>query len=358
MALVHGATNTVCPDMRELPKYLASVHPDVLFAVPRLWEKFQVAIEAMAEGSEDAKRCIVVGLERARSMDAGSDVDPDTAAKLVSEHQEKLQAIAPILERIGLDRLKVAFVGGAPCSPEVVRFFRAVDVPLLEAYGSTECSLNIFNRIEEFKTATAGRALPDVELDVAEDGELLVRGPLNFVSYRNDPEKTAETIDADGWVHTGDIVEIDDEGYVKIVDRKKEIIISSAGKNMSPANIEGAIKGESTLIGQVVTIGDGRKFNSALLTLDAEAAPVYAKRLGLDGASLEELAEAPAIRAEIDRAIEAGNARLARPEHVRKYTLLGEAWAPDSDELTPTLKLKRREINKKYNEQIEAMYAE
>jgi long-subunit acyl-CoA synthetase (AMP-forming) len=338
MPLVHGATITVCPDMREFAQYLGAVHPDSLFAVPRIWEKLQVAIEGLSHGNAEAEKAIAIGKERAKAMDADSAVPPEDAERLKAEHEQALQHLQPTLERLGLDRVKVAFTGGAPCAAEVVRFFRAVGFPLLEAYGSTECSLNIFNRIEAFKTGTAGVVLPDVEVKLADDGELLCRGPLNFVGYAG----MDDALDADGWFATGDIAEIDDEGYVKIVDRKKEIIISSAGKNMSPANIEGAIKGESSLIGQIVCIGDGRKFNSALITLDLEAKPKYDSQ--------------DAIRAEIDRAVEAGNEQLMSPERVRKYTLVGDAWLPDSDELTPTAKVKRRNVNEKYAEQIDAMY--
>jgi long-subunit acyl-CoA synthetase (AMP-forming) len=304
MALVHGAPITVCPDMKQLPVYLAKVRPDVLFAVPRLWEKLQVGIEALLDGA------------------------PADAA-----------SARPVLARMGLDRIKVGFVGGAPSAPELSEFFRGVGVPLLEAYGLTEGSLNIFNRIEEFKGGTAGRPLPGVEINLADDGELLIRSDLVFSGYRKQPEQTAATI-VDGWLQTGDIAEVDEDGYVTIVDRKKEIIINAAGKNMSPANIEQAIKGESSLIGQVVCIGDGRRYNTALITLDPEAAPRYGDGIG----------------AEIERAVAAGNARLSTVEQIKKYTLLETAWLPDSDELTPTAKVKRKPIAAKYADTIEAMY--
>jgi long-subunit acyl-CoA synthetase (AMP-forming) len=214
---------------------------------------------------------------------------------------------------------------------------------MLEAYGSTECSLNVFNRIDDFKGGTAGKPLPGVEMRLAEDGEMLFRAPLNMVGYRNRPEQTAETIDADGWLHTGDIAEVDEDGFVKIVDRKKELIISAAGKNMSPANIEQTIKGESSLIGQIVTIGDGRRYNTALITLDPEAAA---------GRSVEEL------RPDIDAAVQRGNGRLSRVEQIKKYTILDAVWMPDSEEMTPTMKLKRKPIAAKYAGEIEALYAE
>ena len=337
--LPFGATITCCPDLKELPIVLAEVHPDVFFSVPRLWEKLQVAIEAMVEAMPD---------------------EPRAAAKAAIARGDGFEQVKPILERLGLDRIKAAYVGGAPNAPELSEFFRAVGVPLLEAYGLTEGSLNVFNRIEEFKGGTAGKPLPGVELrlDGEPTGEILLRGGLNFLRYRKQPAETAKTLDADGWLHTGDIGSLDADGYLKIVDRKKEIIINAAGKNMSPANIEQAIKGESSLIGQVVTIGDGKRYNTALITLDPEAAPTVGKRLGLEGAEMEQLAQAPEIRAEIEAAVERGNERLSRVEQIKKFTLLGVAWLPDSDELTPTMKLKRKPIAAKYAAEIDALYAE
>jgi long-chain acyl-CoA synthetase len=336
-ALPYGAAITCCPEMKDLPLALAEVHPDVFFSVPRLWEKLQVAIEGIVDALDDGPR--EAAQQAIRDGDARTHVEP-------------------ILARLGLERIKAAYVGGAPSAPELSAFFRAVGVPLLEAYGLTEGSLNIFNRIEEFKGGTAGKPLPGVEFRLGDDGEILLRGGLNFIGYRKQPTESAETLDTDGWLHTGDIAVLDADGYVKIVDRKKEIIISAAGKNMSPANIESAIKGESSLIGQVVTIGDGRRYNTALITLDPEAAPVRGKRLGLEGKSFDELAAAPEIRREVEEAVQRGNQRLSRVEQIKKFTLLGVSWLPDSDELTPTLKLKRKPIAAKYAAQIEALYAE
>jgi len=228
---------------------------------------------------------------------------------------------------------------------------------MLEAYGLTEGCLNIFNRVEMFKSGSAGKPLPGVEVRLAEDGELLVRSDLNFVGYRHQPEATAETMGADGWLHTGDIAAIDDNGFVSIVDRKKELIINSAGKNMSPATIESAITGESSLIGQVVAIGDRRKYVSALITLDPEAVSIYAQRFRLSDRALEELATAPEIQQEVASAVERGNRRLNSNEQIKKFAVLPSVWLPDSDELTPTAKLKRRVINVKYAEEIERLYA-
>ncbi|WP_182379324.1 AMP-dependent synthetase/ligase [Nocardioides sp. WS12] len=363
MSLGYGATITACPDMKEVPLALGTSHPDAFFSVPRLWEKLQVAIEAMIAGQPDEQRAALqevvhLGLERVNAVEAGSGVPAEVAAELVARHDAILDRIAPLLARLGLDNIKAAFVGGAPSSPELSQFFRAVGVPMLEAYGLTEGSLNVFNRVDDYKTGTAGKALPGVEVRLAEDGELLCRGELNFAGYRKQPEATAEALDAEGWLHTGDIATIDEHGFIAIVDRKKEIIINSAGKNMSPANIESTVRGESSLVGQVVAIGDARKFVSALITLDPEAAPVHAKNLGLEGLDLDDLVASPVLQAEIASIVERANKRLHGNEQIKKFTVLGSAWLPDSDELTPTAKLKRRVIHVKYADAIEGMYAE
>jgi long-chain acyl-CoA synthetase len=363
MALGYGATITACPDMKQVPVALGATRPDAFFSVPRLWEKLQVAIEGMIAAQPDEQRVALqevldLGLERVRAVESGSGVPAGEAAALVVRHDAILPRLSPLLGRLGLDNIKAAFVGGAPSSPELSQFFRAVGVPMLEAYGLTEGSLNVFNRVDDYKTGTAGKPLPGVEVRLADDGELLCRADLNFTGYRKQPEATAEALDDDGWLHTGDIATIDEQGFIAIVDRKKEIIITSAGKNMSPANIESTVRGESSLIGQVVAIGDGRKYVTALITLDPEAAPVHAKNLGLGELPLEELVTSPVLLAEIGAVVDRANKRLHGSEQIKRFTVLGEAWLPDSDELTPTAKLKRRIIHGKYAPQIEELYAE
>ncbi len=187
---------------------------------------------------------------------------------------------------------------------------------------------------------------------------MLLRGGTVMAGYRNDPEKTAETIDADGWLHTGDVGELSDDGYLTIIDRKKELIINSAGKNMSPANIEAAIKTASPLIGQVCAVGDDRPYNVALIVLDPDAAPVFAQQEGIEDDSLESLAGEPAILEEVAAAVERGNADLARVEQIKRFKVVAAEWEPAGDELTPTMKLKRRPIERKYAAEIEEMYAE
>jgi long-subunit acyl-CoA synthetase (AMP-forming) len=207
------------------------------------------------------------------------------------------------------------------------------------------------------RIGTVGPPDPGVELKLAEDGELLVRGEFVMAGYRNSPEKTAEAIDPEGWLHTGDVGQIDEDGYVRIVDRKKEIIINSAGKNMSPANIEAQVKSGSPLIGQAVCIGDARPYNTALIVLDADFAPQWAARNGLGDKSLEELATQPEMVAAVQAGVDQANAHLARVEQIKKFTIVPGDWAPGGDELTPTMKLKRAPIVAKYSAEIEAMYA-
>jgi long-subunit acyl-CoA synthetase (AMP-forming) len=360
--LVHGATMTVCPDIQDLPRCILDARPDALFSTPRLFEKLQVAIEGLIEREEDDdlrkayRTAVDVGLRRVAAEDSASDAPAEVADQLAEEHERGKDLLRPLLAALGLDRIAAAYIGGAPCPPDLVRFFRAVGVPLLEAYGATEVSLNIFNRLDDFKTGSAGKPLPGVEIKVLADGELLARSEMNMVGYRNDPDKTAEAIDEDGWVHTGDIVTVDDEGFVSIVDRKKEIMINASGKNLSPAFIETTISGQSSLIGQVVAIGEGRPYVAALVTLDTEALAAQAERLGIEGLSTEEALAAPQVLAAVQAAVDRGNELLNGSEAVRRFGVVCTAWLPDSEELTPTAKLKRRVLHEKYADQIESLY--
>jgi long-subunit acyl-CoA synthetase (AMP-forming) len=241
---------------------------------------------------------------------------------------------------------------------EVLEFFHAIGLPLAELWGMSEtCGAGSVNPLEKIKLGTVGPPAPGVEIKLDEDGEVLVKSDVVMAGYRNLPEQTAEAFTEDGWLRTGDIGEFDDDGYLKIVDRKKELIINAAGKNMSPANIEAAIKSASPLIGQACCIGDMRPYNTALIVLDADFAPMWAAGQGIEDATLEALARNEQVRAAVQEAIDAANERLARVEGVKRFTIVEGDWLPSGDELTPTMKLKRKPIAEKYAAQIDAMYA-
>jgi len=240
----------------------------------------------------------------------------------------------------------------------VLEFFHALGIELAELWGMSEtCGAGTCNRPGEVRIGTVGPANPGVELKIAEDGELLVRGGCVMTGYRNAPDKTAEALDPDGWLHTGDIGRLDADGFLTIVDRKKEIIINAAGKNMSPANIEARLKTASPLIGQAICIGDNKPYNTALIVLDVDFAPQWAAQHGIEATKFEDLADDPQVRAVVEAAIEQANQHLSRVEQIKKLTVLPGDWLPGGDELTPTMKLKRRPIAAKYAAQIDAMYS-
>jgi long-subunit acyl-CoA synthetase (AMP-forming) len=255
--------------------------------------------------------------------------------------------LSKLRQKIGLDQAEWIICGAAQLPRHVHEFLLALGLPIVELYGMSECSCVVtVCSPAEAKIGSVGRRIPGIEFKVLDDGELLIRGPIVMSGYRNDPERTAEALDEDGWLHSGDIVEIDAAGYVKIVDRKKELIINAAGKNMSPVNIEEKLKGASPLIGQAMCIGDGRPYNVALLVLDPETA----------GMPVADAAADPGIRARVAEAVERANANLSRVEQIKRYAILDVDWLPDGDELTPTMKLRRKPIAAKYAAVIEALY--
>jgi long-chain acyl-CoA synthetase len=367
-SLAYGATITVCPDMNDVPAALIDVHPDLFSSTPRIYEKLQVAIEGLiqqepAESRDALLEALDRGLRFSRAEEAGSSA---TSAELESLRPYRAQDVAlfkPLLAKVGLDRLNVVVIGGATVNPDLVHFFRAIGTPMLEAYGATEVMQNVFNTIDDFKTGTAGKPVPGVELRLAEDGEILCRGPLNFSGYFKDPETTAEVMLEDGWVATGDIGVIDEDGFLRIIDRKKEIIINSHGKNMSPAVIETAVLKETSLIAQFVAIGEARRYVVGLATLDAEAVQTFANQHPeLEGSTVEQAAKSDLIRAQVEAAIACANQELNSNEQIKKFAVVGLAWEPGSELgneiLTPTAKFKRRVVNSVYSDVIDSLYAE
>src|SRR3954452_18636593 len=320
LPIVYAMTVTTCPDPRQIGVYLPVVKPTWFFAVPRVWEKLKAGVEAKLGDDEGARKLLAAGTKRVELEQAGEPVPAELQAVL-DVAEPKL--FAPLRAAIGLDEAKLVNVGAAPTPREVLVFFHAIGVPLAEIWGMSEtCGAGASNPGERIKIGTVGLPSPRVEVKLASDGELLVRSPVVMVGYRNLPERTAEALDADGWLHTGDVATIDDDGYITIVDRKKELIINAAGKNMSPANIESELKGASPLIGQACVIGDGRSYNTALVVLDADFGPAWAAQNGLEGKGLEELAREDAVRAAVEAGIDKANDKLWRVEQIKKFTIL------------------------------------
>jgi long-subunit acyl-CoA synthetase (AMP-forming) len=358
--IVYAGSITCCPNPREILSYLPQVHPTWFFAVPRIWEKLKAGLETMQAAQPEEQRApmeaaLKAAIERVRLRQRGEPVPDELEAQVASADEQMFSKLRAML---GLDQAIAVNVGAAPTPVEVVEFFHALGIELSELWGMSEtCGAGTCNRPGHVKIGTVGPAAPGVELKLADDGEVLLRSEVVMLGYRNSPDKTAEAIDPDGWLHTGDIGEIDDEGFLKIVDRKKELIINAAGKNMSPANIEAALKTGSPLIGQAATIGDAKPYNTALIVLDADFAPQWAAQNGLSGTTLEELATDPKMIEAVQSGVDAANERLARVEQIKKFTVVKGDWLPGGDELTPTMKLKRKPIAAKYEAEIAAMYS-
>jgi long-chain acyl-CoA synthetase len=360
LPMVSGLSVTICPDPRKIAEFLPKVNPSWFFAVPRIFEKLKAGLEAMIAGLPDeqrqaAEQGLEASLARVRAEQAGEEV-PAEVAEAADQAEEQL--FSKLRAQLGLDEALAVNVGAAPTPLEVLEFFHAIGIPIGELWGMSEtCGVGACNPPERIKLGTVGPPTPGVELKLDEDGEVLIRADCVMPGYRNLEEKNAETYTDDGWLRTGDIGELDEDGYLRIVDRKKELIINAAGKNMSPANIESNLKAASPLIGQAAAIGNGRSYNVALIVLDPDYAPVWAKQNGLEGRTVEELASEDRAREAVQAAVDQANERLSRVEQIKKFTILPEQWEPGGDELTPTMKLKRKPIDEKYAEEIEALYA-
>ncbi len=366
--IVYAGTVTCAPNPREILSYLPQVRPNWFFAVPRIWEKLKAGLEAMQAAQPEEQRrpvqdALEASLERVRLRQQGEPVPPELEARVATDD---VNLFSKLREMLGLDQALAVNVGAAPTPVGVLEFFHALGIELAELWGMSEtCGVGAVNRPGQVKIGTVGPAAPGVELKIdgapprpgePPVGELLCRGGFLMSGYRNQPDKTAEAIDSDGWLHTGDIGSIDGDGYLKIVDRKKELIINSWGKNMSPANIEAALKSGSPLIGQACCIGDARPYNTALIVLDSDFAPQWSAQHDLGGRSLAELSCEPQVIAAVQAGIDNANERLSRVEQVKKFTIIPGDWLPGGDELTPTIKLKRKPIARKYEREIEAMY--
>jgi long-chain acyl-CoA synthetase len=332
-AMAAPVTLFYCPDQLKIFEVAAHARPTMFFGIPRVWEKLHTAIRTGLAG---------LGM-------------PDATSQVVAALPPEIKTA--ILARPGLDACNVASSGSAPLDPEIIAFFRALGVPLTEGWGMTELSnAATISSPERARVGTVGTVLPGMEARIAADGEILIRGPLVMKGYYKDPKRSAESLDHDGWLHTGDIGEIDADGYLKITDRKKELIITSGGKNISPALVEYELQ-RHPLIGQCCAIGDRRNYVTALIVLDPEAVNGWADREGVVMGGMAEAATHPQVLAEIERAVAEANSHLARVEQVRRWKVLPQEWTSQGGELTPTMKKRRRVITQRYAAEIEALYS-
>jgi len=359
LPIVYGLQITCCDNPREILQFLPEVRPSWFFAVPRIFEKLKAGLETAVAGMPDEQRAaaeagLEAAIEKVRLEQRGEPVPEELEAKVAAADEQLFSGWRSML---GLDQVEALNVGAAPTPVEVLEFMHAIGLPLAELWGMSEtCGAGAVNPPDKIKIGTVGPPAPGIEIKLDSDGEVLIKGGVVMAGYRNLPDKTAETFTDDGWLRTGDIGEFDEDGYLKIVDRKKELIINAAGKNMSPANIEATLKTASPLIGQAAVIGDRRPFNTALIVLDSDFAPAWAAQQGIEDAALEKLAVDDRVREAVAAGVEEANERLARVEQIKKFHIVEGDWLPGGDELTPTMKLKRKPIDQKYAAEIEALY--
>jgi long-chain acyl-CoA synthetase len=359
--LAIGAVSHVhfCPDAAQLVRVIGQVRPTAFFGVPRVWEKIRAGIQALLAAEQDeGKRAAVAqamdtGRRYVHSCQYGQATPPELAAQFRGANE---QVLGPIRGLLGLGEAASVFSAAAPLPPDVAAFFAGLGMAILDVYGMTETTgAFTANTPAEFKLGTVGRPYAGVEVAIAGDGEILARGPLTTPGYLNRPDLTEALLDPDGWLHTGDIGTIDADGFVSVTDRKKELIITAGGENIAPAAVENALLAHP-LIGQALVYGDRRPYVIALLTLDGEAAPAWARARGITAGSLAELACDPQLLAEVAAGVAAANQRLARVQQVKRWHLLPVEWTAETEELTPTLKLKRRVVHAKYADIIDTLY--
>ncbi|MEV4421238.1 AMP-binding protein [Patulibacter sp. NPDC049589] len=343
-AIAFGFELVALADAKQLGAALAGTRPTRFYGVPRIFEKLAGGAAAVAGSSPELQAAYEANLQRVRTEGAHA-VENDPAA---------IEAIRPIRQKLGVDDAEWRGSAGAPARVDILEAFAALGLPIAEIWGMSETALSLMNPPTAVRIGTVGKPQPGFEAKAAEDGELLLRGPI-FTGYRNQPELTAESV-VDGWMHTGDVIETDADGYIKIVDRKKELLINSAGKNIPPVMVENRVKQQSPVVGQVVALCDQQPYLTALVVVDEEGVAAFAAANGLEGTPAE-VAASPEVAAEIDRAVAAANETLARVEQIKKHTLVPGFWTPGGDEVTMTMKLRRKNIAKAYADEIAALYA-
>lgn len=353
--VAEGTLVTTCPDVGLLPKYLPDVRPRAFFAVPRLWEKASALVRALAEldpvNAASFSAALALGAEAARAADASS-------AEAVERRAEADRVLGPVRALIGLDRCEVAVSTAAPISPDVLEFFRALGVPISELYGLSEATGPFTWDPKHPVAGDVGRPLPGLEVRIADDGEILARGPTVFPGYLDDPAATARALDEEGWLHTGDLGVLED-GRLRVVGREKELLVTAGGENVAPNAVESLLRSHP-LVSEAFVAGDRRPYLVALLTLDVEAVRSFLVSKGVatdgTGSSPGSLVHHTLVVTELDRWVTEANGSLSRIEQVKRFAVLDHDWEADSDELTPTMKVKRRVVLEKFADQIDRLY--
>ena len=357
--ILRGPATSFCSDADLLLETLRSVRPTWFLGVPRVWEKLAAGIAARLDAEPDSDRrnaaqeAIAIGRQMVRHDQDGTPVPP----ALRAAHDAVRPVLARTLAAVGLDQCRVAITGSAPLAADLIELFHALGLRLSEGWGMTELLVGTWNGTGRIKIGSVGIPLPGVEARLAPDGELLVRGGNVMAGYLEDPAADAEVLDADGWVHSGDLGAVDGDGYYRIIGRKKDLVITAGGKNVSPALMQNLIETDP-LVAHACLVGDRRPYLCALISLVPTAARTWAHEEGIDATDMSELAVNPLVRARVGRAVEAANRQVSRPEQVNRFTIVAEAWSVDGGELTPTLKLKRSVILARHAGVIASMYGD
>jgi long-chain acyl-CoA synthetase len=343
-----------CPNLAGVLEYIQEARPTVFVGVPRVYEKFHSRLVARFEETHGIKktlldRALAANRKRVLAEQEGRS-GPMLAGVLDSI------VLSKVREQLGMDQVEIAITAAAPINPDLILFFQTLGIPLHELYGMSETTGPATTNLPgAFRIGSVGKALPGVEVELGEDGELLMRGGVITDGYYKLPVDTSESFDSDGWLHSGDLARFDDDGYVWIIGRKKEIIITAAGKNVAPAKLE-TILGNHPLISKACMIGDGRKFLTMIVALDHEEAPAWAASNGLDYQDLSSFSRLPEVRGEVERAVHEANQSVSPVEQIKKWIVVPDEWTPDSGEVTPSLKLKRKVVLDKYSDEIESLY--
>ncbi|HET7847020.1 MAG TPA: AMP-dependent synthetase/ligase [Acidimicrobiia bacterium] len=343
-----------CPNMAGVLEYIQEARPTIFFGVPRVYEKFHSRLSARFEGEHGIKKTLLdraLASNRKRvEAEAEGRSGPFLAGILDSV------VLSKVRHGLGMDAVELAITAAAPINSELITFFHTIGIPLFELYGMSETTGPATTNLPGAnKTGSVGRALPGVEVELAEDGEVLMRGGVITSGYYKLPEATEESYDSEGWLHSGDLGHIDEDGYLWIVGRKKEIIITAAGKNIAPAKLE-TVLGNHPIISKACIIGDNRKFLSVVIALDHEEAPAWAEARGLDYQDLDAFSQLPEVLAEVEKAVREANEKVSSVEQIKKWIVVPDEWTPDSGEVTPSLKLKRRVVVEKYADEIDSLY--